>query len=83
MTALPGRNASRYAASGVADYWVINLQARRVEVYRRPEPDESKDFGFGYASHDIIEGASELSTLAVPSVKIPVEALLSWRAVDG
>src|SRR5215218_7603004 len=33
-----GRKASRYAASGVLDYWIINLLARHVEVYRRPEP---------------------------------------------
>ena len=71
-----GRKASRYAASGVADYWVINLLARRVEVYRRPEPDESQDFGFAYASHEIFEATANVSPLAKPSVSIPVKDLL-------
>lgn len=71
-----GRKASRYAASGVADYWVINLLARRIEVYRRPEPDESQDFGFGYASHEIVDAAGQVSPLAIPSVTIPVKDLL-------
>lgn len=78
-----GRKASRYAASGVADYWVINLQARRVEVYRRPEPDESQPFGFAYASHEIVEDTGELSPIAVPSVRIPAKDLLCWRSMDG
>ncbi len=70
------RKASRYAASGVADYWVVNLFARRVEVYRSPEADESQPFGFGYASREIVEIAGELSPIVTPSVKIPVRDLL-------
>jgi Uma2 family endonuclease len=71
-----GRKASLYAASGVSDYWVINLLARRIEVYRRPEPDESQDFGFGYASHEIVDAAGHVSPIAIPSVTIPVRELL-------
>jgi Uma2 family endonuclease len=68
--------ASRYAASGVADYWIINLLARQVEIYRGPERDPSQDFGFGYASHDIVDASGQLSPLAVPSVTIAVKDLL-------
>ena len=71
-----GRKASRYAASGVADYWVINLLARRVEVYRRPEPDDSQEFGFAYASHEIFDAAASVSPAFRPSVSIPVRDLL-------
>ncbi len=78
-----GRKTSRYAASGIAEYWVINLQARRIEVYRRPEPDKSQPFGFGYASHEIVEAAGELSLLAIPTVRIMARDLISWRSVDA
>jgi Uma2 family endonuclease len=27
-----------YAAAGVPEYWIVNLVARQVEVYRDPQP---------------------------------------------
>lgn len=71
-----GRKASRYAASGVDDYWVVNLAMRRIEIHRRPEPDASQPFGFAYASHEIVDATGHVSLLAFPSVSIPVKDLL-------
>ena len=41
---------SLYARAGLADYWVVNLIDRVVEVYREPLPDAEAPFGWGYAS---------------------------------
>ena len=34
-----GPKARMYAASGVPEYWILDLQARSLEVRRRPRPD--------------------------------------------
>ncbi len=31
--------AHRYALAGIADYWIVNLIDRQLEIYRNPEPD--------------------------------------------
>ena len=31
--------ASVYASAGIAEYWIVNINARTVEVYRSPEAD--------------------------------------------
>jgi Uma2 family endonuclease len=32
-----GENRELYAESSIADYWIVNLLARTIEVYRQPE----------------------------------------------
>lgn len=32
------RKVSAYAASGISEYWIVNLVDRQVEVFRDPEP---------------------------------------------
>ena len=32
----------RYAQAGIADYWILNLVDRQLEVYRRPGPDPDR-----------------------------------------
>jgi Uma2 family endonuclease len=70
-----GPKASRYAASGVPDYWVMNLPTRQVEVFRDPRPDATQAFGAGYASHTIATIDDTLTPLAMPNVTIPVRDL--------
>lgn len=70
-----GPKASRYAASGVPDYWVMNLPARQVEVFRDPKPDSAQVFGAGYASHTIATIDDVLTPLKMPNVTIPVRDL--------
>ena len=36
-----GEKGSLYARAGIADYWVVNLIDRVLEVYLRPVPDPS------------------------------------------
>src|SRR5499433_133724 len=39
---------SLYAWAGLADYWVLNLVARVLEVYREPVADPAAPFGWRY-----------------------------------
>jgi Uma2 family endonuclease len=41
--------ASLYASAGIADYWIVNLIDRRLEVHRRPVADPAARFGSSYA----------------------------------
>jgi Uma2 family endonuclease len=38
-----GRKASLYARAGIADYWIVNLVDRRLEVRRSPVADANAD----------------------------------------
>jgi len=71
-----GRKASKYAASGITDYWVINLPARRVEVFRKPVPDPAQPFGAGYASHDVLDANANIAPQSFPAVTVAVRDLL-------
>jgi Uma2 family endonuclease len=68
--------ASLYAASGVADYWVINIPERRVEVYRNPHADGSQRFGFAYDRPALAYPGGTVLPLAAPSAPIQVADLL-------
>src|SRR5205814_10014469 len=41
--------AGLYASSGIEDYWIVNLNANRLEVYRQPVADDAQPFGHRYA----------------------------------
>ena len=58
-----------YARSGIGEFWLVDLQNARVDVYR--EPSES-----GYASHLILESGSMPRPLAFPDFELRVSDLL-------
>jgi Uma2 family endonuclease len=66
----------RYAQAGIADYWILNLIDRELEVYRRPEPDPSHPGRFRYADVTIIPANGHVSPLAQPNARIAVADLL-------
>jgi Uma2 family endonuclease len=68
--------ASLYAKSGIADYWIVNLQDRQVEVYRRPIADENAEFGFIFADKMIFRESDSVKPLAKPKASIKVADLL-------
>lgn len=39
---------SLYAKAGVADYWILNLVKRQLEVYRQPVEDSEATYGWRY-----------------------------------
>ena len=70
------RKASLYARAGLADYWILNLIARVLEVYRDPVQDASAPYGWRYARRDVIPPSGHVSPLAAPAATIAVAGLL-------
>lgn len=68
--------ASVYAKAGIADYWVVNLIDRQLEVRRNPLPDAAQPFGFGYADVKILSAADSISPLSMPQATVAVADLL-------
>ena len=70
------RKGSLYARAGIADYWIVNLNRRRLEIYRQPIPDPSRHYGFGYSSVQTFDSGEHATPLAAPQAKIAVADLL-------
>jgi Uma2 family endonuclease len=70
------RKGSLYAKNGIADYWIVNLNRRQLEVYRQPIPDPSRQYGFGYSSVKLFAANDTASPLAAPNASIMVADLL-------
>lgn len=66
------RKAAVYARAGIADYWLVNLIDRVIEIYRQPEAGE--DAGYREARVVGVEGL--VSPLARPDARIAVRDLL-------
>jgi Uma2 family endonuclease len=70
------RKGSLYARAGLADYWVLNLIDRTLEVYREPAADAEAPFGWRYARREAIASSGRVTPLAAPDVLVFVEDLL-------
>ena len=70
------RKGSLYARAGLADYWVLNLIDRVLEVYREPVPDPTSPFGWRYAGREVLEGSARVTPLAAPAASVLVSTLL-------
>jgi len=70
------RKASLYARAGIADYWIVNLVDKQLEVRRDPRPDPSQYYGHGYASVTILVPPAVVNPLAAPQVSLAVADLL-------
>lgn len=58
-----------YARAGVAEYWIVNVRARKLEVYRQPTPA-------GYAVRLSLAEEETVSPEALPDAVIRVADLL-------
>jgi Uma2 family endonuclease len=67
---------SLYARAGVADYWILNLVDRVLEVYRGPIEDPAARFGWRYALTEVLSSGSSATPLVAPGVRISVSDLL-------
>jgi Uma2 family endonuclease len=67
---------SLYARAGIQDYWIVNLVARVLEVYRDPIPDSSAPYGWRYRSVTTLAPPAVAALLALPSTRIAVADLL-------
>jgi Uma2 family endonuclease len=65
-----------YARAGIADYWIVNLVDRQLEIRRNPGPDPSRRGRFTYADATIVPATGHASPLAAPQARIAVADLL-------
>ncbi len=59
-----------YAEAGIVDYWVVNLNESRVEIYRDPRPDGS------FGVHQIALPGQLIDLAALPGISIAVDDFL-------
>jgi Uma2 family endonuclease len=67
---------SLYAASGITDYWIVNIPNHQLEVYRDPVADSTQPFGFRYNSQTILVPGDFVAPLALPGGRIAVVDVL-------
>lgn len=67
---------SLYARAGLADYWILNLVDRVLEVYRAPMPDAIAPFGWRYGDVQLFDASGHVTPLAAPGSSIAVARLL-------
>ena len=67
---------SLYARAGIADYWIVNIPDRRVEVYREPIPDGTEPFGWRYGRSIALGPDERVAPLAALQASILVADLL-------
>jgi len=70
------RKGSLYARAGIADYWIVNLVDRVLEVCRLPRPDAAAAYGWRYRSIARLTPGAVVVPLAVTSARIAVADLL-------
>jgi Uma2 family endonuclease len=70
------RKASTYARAGIADYWIVNLVDRQLEIRRSPMRDSVARHRFRYADEAILSPADMATPLAAPQARIAVADLL-------
>jgi Uma2 family endonuclease len=71
-----GRKATAYARARIADYWVVNLGDRVLELHREPARPGPARRRWGYASIETLGAGSTVCPLAAPSAVIRVADLL-------
>jgi Uma2 family endonuclease len=68
--------AAIYARAAIPEYWIVNLVARLLEVYREPTGDT-------YGSLTILGLSDQVSPLFAPEVSLPVTQLLPKESQRG
>jgi Uma2 family endonuclease len=71
-----GDKASLYAAAGIKDYWVIDVENRQLYAFRDPQPDATKKYGHWYANVSVLNPTNTIAPLAAPNSPVSVGELL-------
>jgi len=66
---------SLYARAGIADYWIVNIPDRCLEVYRGPVPDVATPFGWRYGHAITLGLEARIAPLAAPASVLVAELL--------
>ncbi|WP_299404381.1 Uma2 family endonuclease [Acaryochloris sp. IP29b_bin.148] len=61
-----GIKADLYAAAGIADYWVLDITAQQLHIFRDPNPA-------GYQRQLILRGQQSVSLRAFPDCSVTVQ----------
>ena len=75
-----GEQLGRYARDGIEQYWIVNIPARRVEVYRLVQPQRAYDEPVFYGLDDVVPlslaaGAGEVQFEGIPVREILQDSL--------
>jgi Uma2 family endonuclease len=70
------RKGGLYARAGIAEYWIVNLVGKVLEVYRQPVRSASARYGWKYKSALMLKPGATVSPLAAPTARIAVADLL-------
>ena len=65
-----------YARARIADYWIVNLIGRVLEVHREPVRPGPARRHWGYTAIETLAANATIAPLAAPSADIPVRDLL-------
>jgi Uma2 family endonuclease len=68
---------SLYARAGVADYWIVDVRQRALEVHREPVAVPAARFGWRYGRVRTLKDDSTVSPLAAPRASIAIARLFS------
>lgn len=75
--AVDREKALEYAAAAVREYWIIDVQQRRAEVYRGPLADPTAALGFRYPPPMIANSGESIEPLARPGARIVLAELFA------
>jgi len=65
-----------YARAGIEEYWVVNLNARQIEVRRDPRADPTQPLGYTYGSLQTLGEADNIAALSRPDAAFAVADVL-------
>lgn len=65
-----------YARAGIAEYWLVNLPDRRLEVHREPGPDARAPYGASYGLTLTLGAPDHVRPRAAPAATLLVADLL-------
>jgi Uma2 family endonuclease len=68
--------AELYATANIPEYWVLDLNARQLHVFRNPAPLPANLAAVAYQTRDTLGPNDTVSPLAVPNSTITVSDLL-------
>ena len=68
--------ASLYARARIADYWILNLAERVLEVHREPTSESTAPYGWRYRLIHRLAAGDVVSPLTTPRSQIPVARLI-------
>lgn len=71
-----GVKVALYAQAGVTEYWVIDINARTLHVYRTPISSPALPNGYGFQNVSLFSDTDSVSPLAAPQSSIQIADLL-------